>query len=48
MNSTGTKYEKFLDSANPYLYKTENIGDIRKKGKSDISISTFNNVIFNN
>ena len=39
------KYEKFLDTQNQYLFKTENIGDINKKGKVDISASTFNNVI---
>lgn len=47
MNSegTGTKFEKFLETANQYLYKTENIGDVRKKFRNDISSSTFTNVI---
>ena len=43
--NTVSNFEKFLDSPPAYRYKTEHIGDVRKKPFDDGTVSTFNNVI---
>ena len=46
--SSGTglqNFDKFLDTPPMYQYRTDDIGDIRKKNFNDNTISTFNNVI---
>lgn len=43
--NTVSNFEKFLDTPPSYEYKTENIGDVRKKPFDDGTVSTFNNVI---
>ncbi len=43
--NTVSNFEKFLDSPPAYQYKTEHIGDVRKKPFDDGTVSTFNNVI---
>ena len=43
--NTVSNFKKFLDSPPAYQYKTEHIGDVRKKPFDDGTVSTFNNVI---
>ena len=43
--NTVSNFEKLLDSPPAYQYKTEHIGDVRKKPFDDGTVSTFNNVI---